>query len=395
MASRPKEEPDVIRWNHRTAALAIGVALGLGLLVREARRAEAAGCGFTACGTNTAELRGTPIRGLNVRGVTNADGVRVVPGSVQMVAPSSGIACSHFQELGYSIDVAGGSLIARAPAPATTIVQGPCLLGATFDLEVPTVKGGKPVLAHVQLRIAQKSAVSTWFVDPAWASLVPTYELIDVARQVSICPTKASWMEDWQATDLGTDGQNPPGVPGLLWRTATDHAIVVQGETYAETASADPARSTAEWFNVACAGSAIAKLRLLGYDPMSGWSSRGERQATLKMLTAHYVPDSATAFTRTGTPLAWISARQVTAAPLYHGMPAAERIGPIEARWQDTGAQCLSHLRLWMDPSLHGAGETEAGDLQAIVDQGGPPACGPPATSGVYWTTYTVDHIAH
>lgn len=375
---------------HRTTALALGVVAGLAVLAGSA--AASLPCKVNSCGENTAELRGLSILGLSLSGIPNQEGQRLVPGSVRF-GYGNVFTCPHLYDTGYSLGVANGELVARAPAPGTAVVSGACLQNALFRIDVPfTSETGVRLSRVLDLKIAARNTVATWFTDSR-LSYVPTYELMDVAKNVSICPLREAWMDSWQVTGL-PHGGNPIGVGGLAWRLTTDHAFIVQGETYDDAAKVDATRRGSDWINIACAGSAIAKMRLLGYDPMSTWSTSAERVATLKMLTAHYVADSPTSFTVNGTPLYWRSARQVKGAPdMYYGMPEPTSVGPIEGMWLSDGMRCLSHLRVWLATSLHIAGQTEAGDLAWIRGMGGAPACEAQSLTDVYWRTYTISHI--
>lgn len=376
----------------RSTLLALGFAGALSLL---ARPASAAKCGYELCGTNTADLRGTAIEGLNVNDLPNADGVRLVRGSVVFTRTFSNSACWSSFGTGYSIAVQSGQLLARAEPPSTATIGGSCLLGATFEIEAPirelvgttTIPTWRTVLRQIRIKINARNDVSTWEYVSARRTTVPTYELLDVESGISICPLSEPWMETWQTGGM-VENANPPGVPGQRWHAATDHAMIVQGETYTDAASVDVLRSSPDWFNIACAGSAIAKARLMGYDPMSSFGSAAERQSTLKMLTAHYVRDNSRSWTETGTPLVWTSNRSVAGQPEYYGWPSKLPTGPREAYWNSDGVSCISHLRLWRVGSTGEAAKAAEVRTLARVD-----SCSNTAPTGTFWRTTTVDHV--
>jgi hypothetical protein len=120
-----------------------------------------------------------------------------------------------------------------------------------------------------------------------------------------------------------------------------------------ETGSGD------SWFNLACAGSAMAKMHLLRHTqpgslvpvtgappvPLADPSTLPERQAMLKMLTADYCGDGRS-FTRTGQPLRYMDRRHWYPGVPFSLDPAAFEIGSIEAIWGASGAVCLSQPRL-------------------------------------------------
>jgi len=380
----------------RLTPIAVSAALGLALVAASYHRADALRCENYQCGLNTAELRGTPIRGLSVLGSPNPDGVRLIPESLtlqQWLPASCGLGAFHART-GYRLDVANGALLARTSSGA--LLPPSCVQGATFDIDVPVQKETITVIERVNVRINELATIATWFTDTSLASEVPTFQLVNTATGASLCSLKEGWMESWQSSG------HAPGT-GYKWRTSTDHAVIVQGETYDDRALVDTARSDGSWFNIACAGSALAKMRLMGYDPMSRWSDRAERQSTLKMFTARYLVDDGRARTVTGTPLLWISPRAVTGGapidpaqyllhPMYYGWPVSTDLGPIEARWLANGTACLSHLRIWTKGKLQTNLHNEAADLRALVTAGGPAPCTDSTPAGVYWHTYTVDH---
>lgn len=125
-------------------------------------------------------------------------------------------------------------------------------------------------------------------------------------------------------------------------------SVLVGGERYSWTdktafASGDAARG---WFNIACYGNALYKMKFTGYDPQPSLGSTRftapeDRQATLKILTADFC-GTGTSFTETGTPLYWINAEgwSENAAP-------PDSIS--EALWDENGALCLDMPRLGAD----------------------------------------------
>ena len=233
-----------------------------------------------------------------------------------------------------------------------TRCTGEQMLGMSFAITVQKCVGDTPCVASV--RIAAQGSISTWNKPPAD---VPTYRLVwsklpdpwppgldgpQVHVGDSVCPRREAWMEPWQ------QGNKPPEPDP--WHDATDHLIVVQGETYTRDAVIDRAHSGARWFDVACVGTALAKMRLLGYDPMRNTtqvdeSLAGERQATLKMLTGRYRGE--TSYTSAGMPLMWEHRDHRELAGTPAGGWSRAR---LESYWNKDGATCLSHRRTWRQP---------------------------------------------
>jgi hypothetical protein len=332
-------------------------------------------CSTWGCGSNTPIAEGAPIEGLHLGGLANARGIRLIPDSLR------GGRCTAVGP----IDVQNGELVGQS---TRGVCQGAGLVGARFQLEI-AAPDRRP--QQVTIRIAEVERVYTWTQEPAPQPLA-TYLLVEDSTGAPICPRDEAWMEPWQQLPL-----NPDLAP--VWHTPTRHAIVVRGETYDGTDAtvALSGSAAADWFNIACAGTAIAKMRLLGYDPLDPSSTRVQRQATLKMITARYCGRNS--FTEPGMPVLW---RSEPYTP-YNGLPEFARVGEIEARWDERGAVCLSHARAWRAnqplprvlvnycrplPCL------SESDLIEKLQQ----TCGIPACTGsepAFWTTHTVDHIAH
>jgi hypothetical protein len=343
---------------------------------KKARSAGDPECPTWGCGSNTPRVEGAPIEALNLRGEPNPQGIVLIQGSLR------GRGCPKSATL----DVQGGELVGLA-ADGQVACRGQGLVGATFKLKLSDAR-------QVTIRIANMGRVYSWHVEPPPQPLA-TYLLVEGRTGAPICPQDEAWMEPWQLTPAGSEF-------GPVWHTPTRHAIVVRGETYLGT-DATVTRSgkdAADWFNIACAGTAIAKMRLLGYDPLDRSSTPRQRQATLKMITARYC--GSTSFTERGMPVLWKSDRSTP----YHGSPDPTTVDEIEARWDEDGAVCLSHARAWRanhaipatltgycsTPPL-GRCRTESQLIDKIRR-----ACHVPACTGsepAFWTTHTVDHIAH
>ena len=383
----------------RGAALSAALAstvLGL-------RSVEAA-CNNYRCGSNTPILWGTFVRGLSTTGEANAERVVLRPELI----PSGTGTCTGTDIKLTSVD---GRLMGMRDK--VEVCADAALVGSAFDMDVPY----KALTMRVRVRISEIKTVSTWEVEGA--VVLPTYrfEVIasgaiaapgepppDGARPFGpvtpspLCQETPGWMEEWQTDGLvpvpvgPTVGflryENPEGTVGQAWQVGTDHALIVSGETYTETGSS--AALGPQWFQIACAGSAIAKMRLLGINP---WESRavagGLTTATLKMLGARYGGD--VAFTKPGMAVRWDRWDHRR----FYGGPARDLApGPSEATWTRSGAACVDHLRL-MRASLGGRWLTwvEGIALVSLAREYRLRPC--PTTARAVWTTTTVDHVAH
>jgi hypothetical protein len=110
---------------------------------------------------------------------------------------------------------------------------------------------------------------------------------------------------------------------------------------------------TRGWVNVACVGTALAKLFLLRHTQASQLvpTTPGERQAMLKMLTADVCGDGQS-FTVHGQPLYWADAKGITRLP--------DARWRVEAVWSEHGAVCINQPRR---PELAAAIEQQCGPL--------------------------------
>jgi hypothetical protein len=187
-------------------------------------------------------------------------------------------------------------------------------------------------------------------------------------------------------------GSGPPGMSNTwlsgypddnevaIWRTPTQHALLLQGESYDGAGNIARSESGPRWINIACAGAALSKMRLLGFHPQ-GPSTERDRQATLKMLTARYHGERT--YTWPGVPLLWKHNRNQ-----YYGVPRPETVGPMESVWSSEGAECTAHPRLW----LWGDRFREAVCLRHLTGCSTVLQPSDPVPGLATWTTFTVGH---
>ena len=135
-----------------------------------------------------------------------------------------------------------------------------------------------------------------------------------------------------------TNAKQP--VPQPLCAGGENEAITFSGDRYDAASKTIIATGdeTRGWINIACQGTALAKMFLNRHTEVSQRvaTTRAERQAVLKMLTGDVCGDG-TAFTVAGQPLLWKDQKNVTT---FMAAPAS-----IEAVWSDTGAVCLNEPR--------------------------------------------------
>lgn len=411
-----------------TRLLMVGL-FGLAIQAGLEGRANAGGCETQTCGSNSPELTGTrmleelSLTGETVLGMFHSqnDGVirwiRLDPNSFK--APG----CNR--RIRMVLGVRDGALVG-VDQRGNPVCTGKSMVGASFDIESWSHPRGLFGFLHRHaarrtIRIAAVGQVSTWLRDKP--APLPTHLLRFSDDGTSVCAAPRPWMDPWQLAGLraGATVENPPGVRGARWHGNSEFALVLQGETYND--AGDVQHTGKNWITLACAGSAAAKMRLLGYDPMDSRTTAGQRQATLKMLTARY-NGKEKSYTEQGVRLMWKSRQDGAgverngassgATPLYFGGPllgvrgqglagrrqVEDTVGPIEAVWGSGGATCLSHLRLWNAVNIpFGAAILEKFEEPfALVttrcdEKRSPEEFDLP--DGAEWVTFTLDHVSH
>lgn len=258
-------------------------------------------CPTWKCGFNSAEVNGRAIRELNLDGLANTSGMRIVG----FIAPAGVLG-------NFALTVERDALVARSPQGVT--LRGKGLIGATIVVEQEGQPGSlAPITVHKYEEI------------PSWAAGAP-----DVATYALVYP-------DAQAL-LGVRNV----CTGSLVDALSSAAVVLGGETY-DDATKTVHSDLPRWFTIACAGSAAAKMRLMNYGPQSDFygpqqpASPLQRQATLKMITADYC-GGGHSYTQNGTPLQWENSEGNVVSPALNGA--------IEAYWGPLGARCLGTTRL-------------------------------------------------
>jgi len=266
-------------------------------------RAGAGGnvCPVWRCGYNAAEVNGRSLQELHLGGLANGDGVRII-GYVPPPLVLLG---------GYTLGVEGDELVARRGASKLSRQQ---LIGSIITVQAP---GQLPVL----VTIAGYSSVPSW---AAGGEPIAAYTLL--------------------YPDLGQLLATRNVCTGSLLDPLTSAVTILGGETYNGVSKTVNAGQTG-WFTLACAGSAAAKLKLLGYGPQSKFpgtplpASVARRQATLKMITADYCGEGHS-YTANGTAVVWEnSAGTVNSSDLHTP-------DEVEAVWTADGALCLDATRI-------------------------------------------------
>jgi hypothetical protein len=266
-----------------------------------------ADCSNWRCGYNSSEVNGKSLQELHLGGQANSDGVRLVG-----FLPPAGLL------LNWQLGVEGDALVARGGLFGNQTLRGVQLVGSTMLLQLDA-------LLTVPVVIAGYEEVDSWASngEPVAAYALVYADLAQPLLQQSVC--KGTLIDPLQASVVILAGE----------RYDLDSKTVISGQQ--------------GWITLACAGSAAAKMSLLGYGPNAKFydgsapASVDQRQATLKMITADYCGDGHS-YTADGTPLLWENqSGTVTLDP-------ADGPGVPEAIWTAEGAACLDTPRL-VDPS--------------------------------------------
>jgi hypothetical protein len=250
---------------------------------------------------------------LNLSGLPNAAGVSLV-----------GVRRGDEQ---FILDVTGSMVVARPNAAGAAALTGAGLLGTELELRDRTG-------AWFFLRFAASGTTTYWAAPPA---SVPTYTL------------------------TYTSATRPVSQP--LCTAGVNEAVLFAGDRYdadRKTVTATGS-ATAGWFNIACAGTALAKLHLTRHTEASQIvrTTAIERQAMLKMFTADVCGDGSS-FTVHGRPLLWADANHLTR---FQRTAAS-----LEAVWTDRGAVCMDTPRL---PELAAEIAAHCGPLPRCTTQRG------------------------
>ncbi len=335
-------------------------------------------CPPDVCGRNSAEVEAYPLEELDL------DGEKLSRGGFRIIGASAG-GGRHFAipSLGVKLDMVGGELALFDKTGSRRAVEGLVVKhsgkhsGETYWLEFSEVRyvrswARRPGCDHADPGTHRKfecyeAAYVIEYQRLAHGNAVPVKGQGEKNRP-HLCQKVPSWGFE------GMSFKPPEQVKGPFghrqterWTSPTASAVLVSGEVYDyKNATVVKPTPPGRWFNIACAGSAIGKMKLMGYDPAthkSEWKTeRWQRQATLKMITASYCKRAnEIRFTKTGQKLAFQNRAQ-----WFDPWPrVVAKDEQIEAFWGEDGATCLTLPR----------SENWRSDLGWIRDKCGLPSC--------------------
>lgn len=303
---------------------------------------QEASCPIGRCGGNSPLIGPLKAEELNEVGLENASRVRVLG----FIKP--GTLCSVARKC--RVDVRGARIYARA-WNGTTEYSGADLVNGYIQVWQPGDTNFVPALPAGEARIN--------FISHSWDSRywqypkeqVESFELgfeIPGIVRGPLCNTPPSviegdgsaWLRRFEAFFYTGDRYN-------------HDTMTVTASTYAEAG---------DWFNIACSGSATAKL-LLNRHTTSGKegsninTTRAQRQTMLKMYTGDFC-GTGTTYTVQGAALAWATSTGLGSPP------SGQTLNSFESYWNENGALCMTRHR------LASSTEPESAGLEAMVRNG-------------------------
>jgi hypothetical protein len=315
-------------------------------------------CESFGCGGNAA-IGDTVFHELRV-GLPNEDGDLIV-------GFKSGAGAAHRLPIGtpMALDVQGDTLLGLVDGQPA--VQGDELQGATMHIRL-----GSGTDASV--RITSISTTDFWIGAETGRGPVTMYELY---YEVGTTPPGSSAAVVGERALCDGSPEDPiPGRDGTIQIDSMPNlAVVFAGDRYdpkdvTVSVPGDPRDPRSPggpgdlgdpgWFNIACVGTALAKMHFLRHTTAgsgsSGSPSNPQRQAMLKLLSADYCGDG-TVYARNGTPLFFRDQEGRFDPTRWYDK---DRVGEFEAIWTADGALCLDDPRRW-DPTQSSA------DLRAEI----------------------------
>ena len=335
------------------------------------------GCHSPSCGGNSPVVNTFKFNGLHPDGCANADNVSLDRDSLDIT--ETACRTQHdklyldYEEVDGTPMGAGYALVARPAMPSmSTKCSGAKLVGATF-----TVTKHRHLLRDITYRL-RISGIGKISVKPTYKLRAPDTSSSEAASEPtrmpdatrlgylitpadqpahSLCMSLPPEVSSSKSTPIlqqpivpSSSSESHPGIPGIFPEDLPLYALIVPGAVYDSRAnllerSTDPSPwhnegSSGTWFNIACAGDALAQTELTGLatKPITGKESAEDRRPALHMLTAKYC-NGWSATTR-GTPIEWRDGNHVS-DPNF-------KFDTIEAQWNKEGATCAYHSRLWM-----------------------------------------------
>jgi hypothetical protein len=381
------------------SAKGVIVAAAFVAIVGVAERSANAGfCPTWGCGGNSATVGdGIVFDELNVLGLANDAGIRIR--SVRLPDATPG----RLEVTGHQLKVYPFKPKSQPIAdPVGTIITIAHADGRAYELKIEKAgdcgtKYGKDCL--------------TFWASPE-QSPVPYYTFL--VKKISqrwtasarSAPTKCE--DDDRPVDRGRFKESicvGKNLEPEVWTGIEASALTFEGDHYdRNTKQVSPGGKG--WFNLACAGTAAAKMHLLRHSEAGSIKTSPKRTTTmlqrtamLRMLTADYCGNGST-FTIDGQPLLYGDVRKWYPKPPLL-TPADPRIGTFEAAWGTNGKLlCLNEPRRFCKATIEQVCSTELGTPWTappcpangtlpvgtyVISANPKPASGPPPACITHW----------
>ncbi|NVB79769.1 MAG: hypothetical protein HOV81_15340 [Kofleriaceae bacterium] len=272
---------------------------------------QAATCTKFLCGPNSPILGGVPFFQLDQTGTTPA--------------PEHGFRIVSFSKgwLPLEVDVEGARL--RGRFARHLVLQGEQLVGANLVLE------DEHGLRY-RISLEERAQLQSYWEDGDDGTLLESWRMT--------------------STPLPNDGGAIPQAicniePDTTSDTSDDlghHALIFRGDRYdSETGDViATGQDAGPWFNIACAGDALAKLLVIRHaqaaHDAAHPTTREQREAALRMFRADYC-GTGQPNTQLGTPIDWANAGG------WNFLDKSPTLDNVEAIWAEGGAVCVTNPR--------------------------------------------------
>jgi hypothetical protein len=292
----------------------------------------AADCDEYMCGTNSPQIAELGFWDLQVPPAYGVPGA-ANPAGLQVIL--------FWKNAPYLPRVRGGRLFADpvlSTPPYNVQLSSASLIGGFFYLR--NVHDNR----YFKLEVREVGSVASWAQPPRGKVELETYQL-DWAQLI-----RGAWNRSINVCKNPLPRTNPD-VAGMTGNTLF-HTLLFEGDRIDAAKKLDTGIDES-WFNLGCAGSALAKLALTGHtqgalNAGTFATPLGDRQAMLKMLTGDLCGDG-TPYTVGGQWLNWRDDRGTMKMLSLIQTPPEPVV--FEARWTKEGPACLNEPRVDAHPT--------------------------------------------
>ena len=318
------------------------------------------GCPIWMCGSNSPEIDHLGVHDLHSFGDQNAN--RFFIKDVEFPAGTGGwVATVNRGEFTLTNPATGAKVVGAKVAGARIIVNN-ASTGTVYEV------------------LIEQAAFGTDFWAQS-AAVAGVEEGFSYVLKWDVKPGSGDQKRTWKPVCSNAPQDGSPDLMGMN----SFHSVVFEDDKISESAKTVELPTKKGWFNIGCAGHALAKLHLMGHTqgaqnryPAAFKTTTEQRTAALKMIVGDYC-GTGYPFSVAGQKLEWIDST---------GYMAYGVGGGIEARWSPKGATCLEKPRVLANPTV--AGSAAFPDLLGSIEA----ECGgklPPKCSDVDADIYNFD----